>query len=114
MCDAVPCRCSCELQQVHNLSSNCPVGSFLYRDTSDDLMHYRSLWVKLPLNGGQWHALPLYRQGQPKLPFTDGRASWEWDGNEAKPTLFPSVLCYTRDQQTGWHGFISAGRAQSC
>lgn len=35
--------------------------------------------------------------------------SWEWDGNEEKPTLKPSV--HTRGH---WHGWIKNGRMVSC
>lgn len=39
----------------------------------------------------------------------NGGHSWQWDGNEEKPTLTPSVHCIGR-----WHGFITAGRMVSC
>ncbi len=34
---------------------------------------------------------------------------WKWDGNEDAPTLEPSI-----DLPGEWHGFLRAGRLQSC
>ena len=49
------------------------------------------------------------------LPFRDSAKqhgpSWEWDGDQVKPTLKPSVL------QVGgcrWHGWLTAGEWKSC
>jgi hypothetical protein len=42
-------------------------------------------------------------------PGLNGGHSWEWDGNEDKPTLMPSI------NATGsWHGWVRAGRMVSC
>ncbi len=39
----------------------------------------------------------------------NGGHYWDWDGNEGKPTLSPSI------NATGsWHGFVRAGRMVSC
>jgi hypothetical protein len=35
-----------------------------------------------------------------------GAPTWSWDGNEANPTLSPSINC----GECGWHGFIQAGK----
>lgn len=35
--------------------------------------------------------------------------AWHWDGNRDRPTLQPSL--YLHDH---WHGFIRAGRFESC
>jgi hypothetical protein len=38
-----------------------------------------------------------------------GHRVWGWDGNEDKPTLTPSI------NATGqWHGWMRAGRLESC
>ena len=39
----------------------------------------------------------------------NGGHSWEWDGNEAAPTLMPSVHSIGT-----WHGWVRAGRLESC
>lgn len=44
------------------------------------------------------------QKGQP-----GGERVWGWNGDEEKPTLFPSIL--TPDQ---WHGYMTAGRLESC
>jgi hypothetical protein len=45
--------------------------------------------------------------------------AWQWDGNEDRPTLSPSVdlgAVSPRDGQriSIWHGWIRAGRMESC
>lgn len=37
------------------------------------------------------------------------KGAWAWDGNEQAPTLSPSVW-----QKGCWHGWIRAGRMESC
>jgi hypothetical protein len=67
------------------------------------------------LESGQrvmWHKLPDGNGGLLRLrPVVSGDAhpSWEWDGNEEKPTLSPSVHLPGR-----WHGWFRAGRMVSC
>ncbi len=38
-----------------------------------------------------------------------GSRVWGWDGNEDKPTIEPSI-----HYQGVWHGYLRAGRLQSC
>jgi Family of unknown function (DUF6527) len=49
----------------------------------------------------------------------DGSRGWVWDGNREKPTLNPSILTSMTIPVTGeyielWHGFMRAGRLESC
>jgi hypothetical protein len=65
------------------------------------------IWLAVPAPGDRKveHArLPL----QPSPPNSCG-ASWEWDGNREKPTLSPSIHCVGV-----WHGYLRAGRFESC
>jgi hypothetical protein len=39
----------------------------------------------------------------------NGGHSWEWDGNEENPTLNPSI-----NSVGTWHGWVRAGRLESC
>ena len=39
--------------------------------------------------------------------------AWEWDGNEDKPTLAPSIAC-GRPKGCDWHGYMTAGRLEAC
>lgn len=39
----------------------------------------------------------------------NGGHYWEWNGNEDQPTLMPSVHAVG-----SWHGWVRAGRAESC
>lgn len=38
-----------------------------------------------------------------------GHRVWGWDGNEDAPTLTPSIL-----SPHEWHGYLRAGRLESC
>lgn len=62
------------------------------------------MWFLLPGKGGGG-CIRL----RPLLPGHAGEPSWEWDGNEDKPTLTPSVHCVGI-----WHGWFRAGRMVSC
>jgi hypothetical protein len=59
-------------------------------------------WISLRLPDGSYNDLPI------KLGPDTGRG-WVWDGNQDKPTLFPSVHCIGN-----WHGWIRGGRMESC
>lgn len=63
-------------------------------------------WFNCTLPGETHCRIPV----RPVLtPGINGGHSWEWDGNEDKPTLHPSVHCVG-----SWHGWIKAGRMESC
>ena len=60
------------------------------------------LYVHLP-GETNWGAIEVC-EGVP-----GGDRVWGWDGNEDKPTLTPSI------HHVGvWHGFLRAGRLESC
>lgn len=42
-------------------------------------------------------------------PDTGKERVWAWDGNEERPTLTPSIHAPGE-----WHGFLRAGRLESC
>lgn len=62
---------------------------------------YRHLCMRLP--GGSVGVVPV-----------EGPHAWIWDGDEDRPTLSPSVLQRDHDGVELWHGFIRAGRMESC
>lgn len=130
MCYRRPCKCECQLVPVANTYeaiAHGPVGAFAINSVSIDGKSYAQLRVKLPNDGGQYHALPLYQRGQAR---PTSIAAWKWDGNLEKPTLWPSILtrvpsqrwldrtddddspCTDADMEESWHGFIVEGRAQ--
>lgn len=39
------------------------------------------------------------------------RPEWQWDGNEAAPTLTPSIR---RLERCRWHGYLTNGQWSSC
>jgi hypothetical protein len=43
-----------------------------------------------------------------RTPTSQARV-WTWDGNEQLPTLTPSILSPGQ-----WHGYLRAGRLESC
>lgn len=50
---------------------------------------------------------------------TLGGNGWTWDGNREKPTFNPSILSTIewgpdREHIELWHGFMRAGRLESC
>lgn len=57
-----------------------------------------------------------------RIPIRTGAkhdGAWQWDGNEDRPTLSPSVDTGYRHPNSGqqvslWHGWIRAGRMVSC
>lgn len=60
-----------------------------------------------------WHKLPDGTPGcillRPVVSQNVSMSSWQWDGNEEKPTLHPSVHLPGR-----WHGWFRNGRMESC
>ncbi len=64
------------------------------------------IWILLPGDGPHdKRRLPLCG-GQSKGPDT---CHWGWDGNEDRPTLTGSIL-----GPGVWHGYLRAGRLESC
>lgn len=72
------------------------VGDFCF----DEAFEYLYLW----LPGTTGPCAIQIRRGDP-----GGPRIWGWDGNEDKPTLTPSI--HAREE---WHGFLKAGRLESC
>jgi hypothetical protein len=118
MCTARPCKCSidlCRVADIDHAQGYIP-GDFEIGYVKDGDLRYRMFWVVLPCEGGELHGLPINAPGE-ALPDGVGRPMWTWDGNEEKPTLTPSVLTWrgkVENRQEVWHGFIRAGRAESC
>lgn len=69
-----------------------------------------TIWFTCPCGCGCMARLPL----RPSVE----RASWQWDGNEESPTLYPSVHHQVDDGagglKTHWHGWLRAGEWVSC
>jgi hypothetical protein len=75
-------------------------GDFSFGPEREDGVRY--LYICLP---GDKHigAIRVHRQDR------GIEREWKWDGNEEKPTLSPSILCPGE-----WHGYLRAGRLESC
>lgn len=72
------------------------VGDFTF---DDDFSH---IYIWLPGISG-----PDSLQIQKGPP--GGHRVWGWDGDEKKPTLTPSIHAPGQ-----WHGYLKAGRLESC
>ena len=59
----------------------------------DDQMVVGRFWTQVQLNG------------------VSDEQAWKWDGNEAKPTLTPSIL---RKSGCRWHGYLTGGEFRTC
>jgi hypothetical protein len=94
-------------------------GEFMIRDSvvskanpvlrpkdGEDAVTIKFFCAVLP--GGHYCALPIRPVPDTVQPINGGH-SWAWDGNEEKPTLTPSV-----NSIGNWHGWIRAGRMESC
>lgn len=48
------------------------------------------------------------------IPLT-GPGAWNWDGNEEKPTIKPSILHKGHnDGKCNWHGYMTNGEFKQC
>lgn len=90
---------SCDMVRCHDDDAvlDGPPGSFYITETEAG----KVMWLKLP--DGVASAINL----RPHM--ADTGPNWEWDGNEDKPTLTPSV-----HRVGSWHGFVRNGRMESC
>lgn len=90
-----------------------PEGSFWWYRQGHNNETWRALWVKMPYdvaqNAHRWHNLRVREAGKPRPP----EPFWEWDGDENKPTLTPSIGCGPKDDHN-WHGYLTAGRLEAC
>jgi Family of unknown function (DUF6527) len=77
-----------------------PPGSFCITTAASG---QRIMWFVLP--DGNTGAINL----RPVVSGNEPHPSWEWDGNENKPTLAPSVHLPGRR-----HGWFRDGRVESC
>lgn len=92
---------SCDMVRVANEDdvTDGPPGAFFIETFASG---QRIVWHKLPDgNAGALHLRPVVSGA--------AHPSWEWDGNEEKPTLTPSVHLPGR-----WHGWFRNGRMESC
>lgn len=55
---------------------------------------------------GYLYAIPISREGDSQ--------HWGWDGNRESPTLSPSIDRHPSWLCPGWHGWMRAGRLESC
>ena len=113
-----------------------PEGSFYWSRESFRGVTYRTFWIRMPYDAGEWqhswHCLPVVHflrehvyddRGQitsttenpvpgEVMPPEERRAYWKWDGNEDRPTLWPSIGCGA--PENNWHAYLTAGRLEAC
>lgn len=83
------------------------IGDFVY---DEDKSH---LYIVLPRANGKFGVDVAGRAVLDCIPISRAGSSaprtWHWDGNEASPTLQPSILLVDH-----WHGYLTNGQLQSC
>lgn len=82
------------------------VGDWAFDETTAGLIF---ICIVLP-NGtpeGSFVRLPL-------TPIDSVQNWWEWDGNREAPTISPSINNMPHWKSAGWHGFMRAGKLESC
>lgn len=52
--------------------------------------------------------------GIPLAPNPKEKICWDWDGNKEAPTVTPSIHRLPNWNRPGWHGFMRAGKLESC
>jgi hypothetical protein len=77
-------------------------GDYCIRDATAG-QSFKYICMRLP--GGSLCNIPI--GPAPK----EAGAAWDWNGDEDKPTLNPSVFHHGNPE---WHGFIRDGRMVSC
>jgi hypothetical protein len=75
------------------------VGDFCFRMDSDTI---GTLYIWLPGTSGP-DALRIQKGS------AGGERVWGWDGDQDKPTTTPSIHAINE-----WHGYLRAGRLESC
>ena len=78
-------------------SYDMPPGGFCFRNNKEGQL---VMWLCFP--NGSTSVIKI-------RPYEGSDPSWEWDGNEDKPTLSPSV-----NAVGCWHGWVKSGRLVSC
>ncbi len=79
-----------------------PAGAFEYFQNSEGKI--AGLVFNCPCGCRQVGGLDFDLPGVPS-------PKWQWDGNEAKPTLTPSIH---RTNGCRWHGFLTNGVFREC
>lgn len=101
-----------------------PVGAYFWHEHNAGLINFA---VKVPYldwhrgRDGCIHSVPVVTERGAKA-----QGNWWWNGNRERPTLEPSLLCWTwppKAQQVGtweeyrieaWHGWVRDGVLTSC
>ena len=91
-----------------------PPGAFCWTETyQQPELGYTHLYLGVPLPANadsflfQMRLLRVYREGTAKPKDV---TSWEWDGDEDKPTLKPSIGVGKKPDGTyTFHGWLTAG-----
>lgn len=104
-------RTSCDCRNVGCFEKLEQAGDFYFLQNE----HEGGAWyccVLIPCDdrpAGIHAGIPVNAPGKPYHP-----KGWNWDGNEQKPTLTPSIFQNPPDGPHSWHGYLTAGRLVSC
>jgi uncharacterized protein DUF6527 len=104
-------RESVDCRKVESSEAVKAPGDFVFiRNAAGEI---EAIDICIPGNeGGSAGALPITRgQARPNV------VEWEWDGNEDKPSLKPSIWrnkpAPGKESRNEWHGHLRAGRLES-
>ena len=95
-------RESCDMirQPTEDACLDGPPGSYFFDVAASG---QRRLWFVLP--NGHTGVINI----RPVVASEAAHPSWEWNGDDVRVTLTPSVHCVGT-----WHGWFTAGRMVSC
>ena len=92
-----------------------PEGTFFWDTQQIGAETILIIWIKMPYevtrSGHPWHCLRVRRKGDPER--VPPEPWWEWDGDEDRPTLTPSIGCGPSEERD-WHGYMTRGRLEAC
>ena len=97
------------------------LGDWYWTDVIIDNIKYRSLYILIPSLRGYGQG-ELEERGIELISVFPSHApnNWAqpgssngWDGNEANPTLSPSIFVGGNSDNPGWHGFFEKGQLRN-
>ena len=89
---------------------DCGVGAFLWTNTPHLGTDFRTLLLLVPdrmYGNAKGLLVTLYIRNWKNLTPVPGPL-WDWDGNEDRPTLAPSIVAHPIDVRA-WHGYLQQG-----
>jgi Family of unknown function (DUF6527) len=99
---------------------------FSLRSESDPVQGIGGILYVCPCGCGRVGGLDFHPRNPKYANQPGGRAAWNWDGNEERPTLTPSIQHIPhdvgphateqgkREAKCNWHGYLTDGVFRTC